>query len=398
MPEQPARGLDPVVAEFNWAFRFLAPVEVLFRRGGAGDLPRIVRERGWSRALVLTDANVAAHAGGWLRDRLREESVACEMYVLPAREPTDATVAPAVAAAAAWRPDVVIAVGGGSVLDSAKVVSVAAYNGTCDFLPFLKPGTCGVEGALPWIAVPTTAGTGAEITRGTVVVSEATGVKRGFARGGNYARIAILDPALTDGLPPAITARSGLDAFSQAAEAYLAPRPFPVGDLLSVMALTLVGAHLEGAIATGAPEHRDAMMMAAWASAQAFSTGAGLTVSHVFSDLVGPRKGLAHGVAGSLLLPGVVALAEEARPGRAAVLAHALGGEAGPGGAVAAVSRILTLARAPRVHEFVGRQEGLALVAEALDLGDPDGVYNRDEARRAFETSYDVGLRAADRG
>jgi alcohol dehydrogenase class IV len=396
MPEQSARGIEPVIAEFNWAFRFLAPVEVLFGRGRAGDIPRTLGERGWSRALVLTDENVAAHGGGWVRDRLAEAGVACELHALPASEPTDATLAPAVAAAVAWRPDVVIAVGGGSVLDSAKVVSVAVHHDTPDFLPFLKPGTRGAEG-IPWIAVPTTAGTGAEITRGTVVVNGETGVKRGFARGGNYARMAVLDSALTDSLPPGATAQSGLDAFAQAAESYLAPRPFPVGDMLAVMALTLVGAHLEGAIATGAPEHRDGMMLAAWASAQAFSTGAGLTISHVFSDLIGPRKGLAHGAAGSLLLPGVVALAEESRPGRAAVLARALGGEEGPGGAVAAVSRILALAGAPRLHEFVGREEGAAMVAEALEMSDPGGVYDRDESRRAFEISYDVGLRAPGR-
>lgn len=380
-----------VAGEFHWQFRFLSPVEVLYRRGIAGELGQILRQRGWARVFVITDQNVLDGGANLILNNLREGDLETAIWVRPGTEPTDTTIAGAIDAALSFKPDVIVALGGGSTMDTAKVASVMTYVGDADFRGFLEPGSRPIEGATPWVAVPTTAGTGAEVTRGTVIVDEERRVKRGFSRGGSYARLALLDPSLTDNLPRQVTATSGIDAFCQSLEGYLSPTPFPIGDGFSLLALSLIEANLPVAIESGAAPARDAMLLAACASALTFSTGAGLTFSHLFSDVVGPRKSLPHGYASALLLPGVVRLAERDKPRRTKIVAEILG-HPGENSLIQSVKRILQLAQAPHISTIMDKAEAGDLVDETFLLDGSDELLTRAEAHEVLSISYDEAI------
>ncbi|MDQ3944686.1 MAG: iron-containing alcohol dehydrogenase [Actinomycetota bacterium] len=366
-------------------FRFLCPVETLFGRGISEDLPSQLERRRFRRPLVLTDPSVAAAAASLL-DLIGGAFPKAAVWMGEGGEPTDRSARAAVAAARDHRPDVVVALGGGSVLDSAKVVAVAAAaDDGADVREFLRPGRRTIGRCLPWVALPTTAGTGAEVTRGTVVVDEEKGCKRGFGGGGCYATLALLDPGLTDGLPAPVTATSGIDAFCHAVEAFLSPNAFPVGDALSTVALALIRKHFSGALA-GTAADRDGMMMAAWLSALSFSTGAGLTLAHDFSDLVGPRTALPHGFAAAVWLPAVAERAECHDPERAEV-ARLLVGPERPS-LSDAVGAVLGSAGVPHVADVLEPAPALRLLEEAIAAGAVTGP--PEAARTLVHRSYEL--------
>jgi alcohol dehydrogenase class IV len=247
-----------------------------------------------------------------------------ETYPCPAGEPSTASLEAACRVAALFRPDAIVAVGGGSVMDTAKALSaLARYPGPVE--RFLE----GVEGAtevpgpcLPWIAVPTTAGTGAEVTKNSVVRSEALGVKRSMRSSHLLAAAVIVDPALTLSLPPEVTGTSGLDALTQLTEAFVTRIPNP-----------LVNAMVEGAFAPmldalgGLARFPADVDLRAKASYGALVSGialanAGLGAAHGFAGAVGGAFDVPHGLACAVFLPLVLeANAPVIRPGLARLAA-----------------------------------------------------------------------------
>jgi alcohol dehydrogenase class IV len=223
-------------------------------------------------------------------------------------EPSEGTVDEAAAEAASFQPDVIVAVGGGSVLDTAKALSILCRNpGPCARFLEGTPGASAVPGpGIPWIAVPTTAGTGSEATKNAVIRSQTAGAKRSMRSAFLLAHAVIVDPLLTVSLPASVTGASGLDALTQLVEAYLCRNANPLVSSLVEGAFPGMLAALEGLAADPASvEHRTAASYGALVSGIALAN-AGLGAAHGFAAAVGAFH-VPHGLACAVFLPHVLA-------------------------------------------------------------------------------------------
>ena len=262
---------------------------------------------GVRRPLVVTDAGVRA-AG--LLDRVSAqlgEGIPFAVFDATPPNPTEQAVRAAVETYRAFACDGMIAVGGGSPIDLAKGVALAAtHSGALRSYAAIEGGVARITAAVaPVIAIPTTAGTGSEVGRGAVLIMD-DGRKLGILSPHLVPKSAICDPELTMGLPPRLTAATGMDALSHCIETFLAPAFNPPADGIALDGLERGWAHIERA--TRAPGDREArlnMMSASMQGAMAFQKGLGCvhSLSHALGG-IDPR--LHHGTLNALLLPAVL--------------------------------------------------------------------------------------------
>ncbi|MSQ76733.1 MAG: iron-containing alcohol dehydrogenase [Rhodoferax sp.] len=274
---------------------------------GALSLLRQECERvGISRPLVVTDAGVKA-AGLLQRalDMLPGWPVA--VFDQTPSNPTEAAVRAAAAVYRAHTCDGLIALGGGSAIDCAKGVAIAAtHEGPLTHYATIEGGSPRIsEGVAPIIAVPTTSGTGSEVARGAILIVD-DGRKLGFHSWHLVPRAAICDPELTLGLPPQLTAATGMDAIAHCMETFMAPAFNPPADGIALDGLARGWAHIERATRDGANrEARLNMMSASMQGAMAFQKGLGC-VHSLSHSLGGVDPGLHHGTLNAMFLPAVV--------------------------------------------------------------------------------------------
>jgi 4-hydroxybutyrate dehydrogenase len=261
---------------------------------------------GLRNPLVVTDAGVRA-AG--VLDRALEALGDWPHAVFDATpsNPTEAAVRSACRVLAAQRCDGLIAVGGGSSIDLAKGVAIAAtHDGALSTYATIEGGSAKIsDRVLPLIAVPTTAGTGSEVARGAIVIVD-DGRKLGFHSWHLMPKAALLDPELTRGLPPRLTAATGMDAIAHCIETFLAPAVNPPADGISLDGLQRGWAHLERAVRDGDDiDARWNMMSASMQGAMAFQKGLGCvhSLSHSLGG-IDPR--LHHGTLNAVFLPAVL--------------------------------------------------------------------------------------------
>jgi alcohol dehydrogenase class IV len=274
---------------------------------GAISLLRQECERvGISRPLVVTDAGVKA-AGLLQRalDVLPGWPVA--VFDQTPSNPTEAAVRAAAAVYRAQGCDGLIALGGGSAIDCAKGVAIAAtHEGPLTHYATIEGGSARIsERVAPIIAVPTTSGTGSEVARGAILIVD-DGRKLGFHSWHLVPKAAICDPELTLGLPPQLTAATGMDAIAHCMETFMAPAFNPPADGIALDGLARGWAHIERATRDGADrEARLNMMSASMQGAMAFQKGLGCvhSLSHSLGG-VDPR--LHHGTLNAMFLPAVV--------------------------------------------------------------------------------------------
>ena len=294
---------------------------------GAGARERIgdaARELGVTRPLIVTDA---FHAGNGVADeiaaRLTREGLHPVVFADTVPDPSVSSVMAGLAAAIAAGADAVVGVGGGSPIDTAKAIALLAVSGGT-MRQYKAPVTT-VGGALPIIAVPTTAGSGSEATQFTVITDEETAEKMLCAGPAFLPRVAIVDVELTLTMPPRLTADTGIDALTHAVEAYVSRKATPLSDTFALRAMSLVGASLEAAYADGGDTRaRQDMMLASLFAGTAFSN-ASVALVHGMSRPIGARFGIAHGLSNALLFPAVTAFSLPGAPGRYAECARALG-------------------------------------------------------------------------
>lgn len=299
-----------------------------FGAGTITALPGIVRGTGGQAVALVTDQAlagtpvVAAATAALASDGLTT-AVFTGVHANPTTEDVAAGAAEVAALAAGGTGVTLVAVGGGSVIDAAKGIALAAVNPQRGRALDYR-GTF-ARAALPMVAVPTTAGTGAETNAFGVVTDAAAGRKFYVGHASTLPAAAILDPDLTLGLPPAGTAATGMDALTHALESYLSVRANPWADGIALQVIRMVSAHLPRAVADGADrEARSQMLLAAHlAGAAMASTGLGLC--HAIGHSLGSRFGIAHGVALSLVLPQVLRFNVAACQDRLAEVAFALG-------------------------------------------------------------------------
>lgn len=303
--------------------------QIQFDFGAVRLLPGECERIGVRRPLVVTDVGVKA-AGVLQRalDALKDLPVA--VFDQTPSNPTEAAVRSARALYQAQGCDGLIAVGGGSSIDLAKGVAIAAtHDGPLKTYATIEGGSPRISAqAAPVIAVPTTAGTGSEVARGAIVIVD-DGRKLGFHSWHLVPRVAICDPELTLGLPPLLTAATGMDAIAHCMETFMAPAFNPPADGIALDGLARGWAHIERATRDGRDrEARRQMMSASMQGALAFQKGLGCvhSLSHSLGG-VDPR--LHHGTLNAMFLPAVVrfnagadSVRTEARLER---MAHAMG-------------------------------------------------------------------------
>jgi len=299
-----------------------------FGAGAIGDLAGIARDAGGDAAVIVTDQGLAATtvvAGvtGVLTAGGLPVTVFSEVHPNPTTGDVAAGADAVTALIAAGARPVIIAVGGGSPIDAAKGIAVAAVNPErgrdLDYRrTFAQP-------ALPLVAVPTTAGTGAETNAFGVITDPLA--RRKFYVGGptSLPAAAILDPDLTLGLPPAATAATGMDALVHALESGMSWRANPWSEGIALQAIRMISAHLPRAVADGTDrEARSQMLLASHLAGVAFAS-TGLGICHAIGHALGGQFGIVHGVALTLVLPQVLRFNGPVCEERLAEAAFALG-------------------------------------------------------------------------
>ncbi len=268
----------------------------------AGECQRI----GMRKPLVVTDAGV--RAAGVLQMALDSlGGLPHAVFDGTPSNPTEAAVRAAVAVYHAAGCDGLVAVGGGSSIDLAKGVAIAAtHEGPLKTYATIEGGSALItERVLPLIAVPTTAGTGSEVARGAIVIVD-DGRKLGFHSWHLLPKAALLDPDLTLGLPPGLTAATGMDAIAHCMETFMAPAVNPPADGIALDGLARGWMHIERATFEGTTgEARWNMMSASMQGAMAFQKGLGC-VHSLSHSLGGINPRLHHGTLNAMFLPAVV--------------------------------------------------------------------------------------------
>lgn len=297
--------------------------------GAVSLLPQECERIGIKRPLIVTDAGVRA-AGVLDKALAALADLPHAVFDQTPSNPTEAAVRAAVQLFHAQRCDGLIAVGGGSSIDLAKGVAIAAtHEGPLKTYATIEGGSPKIsERVLPLIAVPTTAGTGSEVARGAIVIVD-DGRKLGFHSWHLVPKAAICDPELTLGLPPLLTAATGMDAIAHCLETFMAPAVNPPADGIGLDGLERGWAHIERATRTGGDrEARWQMMSASMQGAMAFQKGLGC-VHSLSHSLGGVNPKLHHGTLNAVFLPAVLRFNAPAesmvRERRLARLAHAMG-------------------------------------------------------------------------
>jgi alcohol dehydrogenase class IV len=342
---------------------FSYPTRVHF---GAGALSRLTEAAGGSRRpLIVTDAGIASSGiAEKVKAALGERAVAIFTGVEP--NPTEANVHAGVAAYQAHDADLIVAVGGGSPLDAGKAIRLAiTHKRPLVDYDDLTGGDRFITADLPpMIAIPTTSGTGSEVSRSAVVTLEANDRKTVLFSPYLMPTVAVCDPELTLGLPPRLTAATGMDALSHNLEAYLAKGYHPMADAIALAGLRLIANHLERAVKDGSDlEARSQMMMASLMGATAFQKGLGAT--HSLAHPLSSVAGVHHGTANAILMPAVIRFNEAAVPERCQAVAEALGAK---GSAAEAIERLNVAIGMPSRLSEVGVTATMlpTLVAKAM--------------------------------
>jgi alcohol dehydrogenase class IV len=322
----------------TWTFHSAG--ELIFGRHATRQLGEVAVRLGARRILLVTDS-VLVKAGvvESVHVPLSESGVVVEVFSGGEPEPSTRAVGEAIDVGRAFRPDAVLGLGGGSNMDLAKITAVILTHGG---KPLDYAGDDKVPGpVMPLLCLPTTAGTGSEVSAASVLTDTEQKIKVGVLSNYLRPRVALVDPLLSVSCPPKVTADSGIDALTHAIEAYTAvdnahfPLPLgertvyqgrhPFGDVFAEKAIALIGKYLRRAVAHGNDlDAREGMSLAATLAGLAFSN-VGVAVVHALEYPVGGATHCSHGAGNGLLLPFVMRYNLPARRHQFAILARLLG-------------------------------------------------------------------------
>ena len=285
------------------AFANHLPVKIRFGEGVSSTLPAVLAEIGADTVFLMVDEGIEQHnpAVASLLGDLSSSELVITRFDKPAAEPTIDMVDAATQALRASNATAVLAIGGGSVIDTAKAARLCAQLDT-DFRSFLAQSPGYPAPTVPLIAVPTSAGTGSEVSGGSVVADPDAGTKNGIANANLRAQYALVDPVLTYSMPPSMTANTGIDALAQAIAGMVAKVRTPIGDGIALEAIRMMTPALTAA-------YRDGTDTAARAGMSCGSMMAGLTMNisdctseHSLGQAIGGVKHVPHGLTIGLVL------------------------------------------------------------------------------------------------
>lgn len=348
-------------------FRNHLPIKIRFGEGAIGSLAEVLRDEGASRPFVVIDEHVQELTP--VAAALAAAGSEAGRFVKGAGEPTADEVDAAAEALATSGADSVVAIGGGSVMDTAKAARLVAAQGG-PYLRFAAGGVAYEPPRIPLVTIPTTAGTGSEVSGGAVITDERTGTKAGIAGPLLRAQHALVDPELTYGLPPAPTAHSGIDALAQLISATVVTVRTPIGDGIALEGVRLAAEALPAVVADGS--NRAARIQMACASLMG---GLAMNISdcgseHSIAQALGGRFHIPHGLTIGLVLAETMEHDRRAVPGAFERVADALGepddGSRDGSRAVRGVQRILRELAFPTLASVGVTEDDLDDLAEAV--------------------------------
>lgn len=379
------------------AFNNHLPVKIRFGEGIGETLPAVLAELEATRVFLMVDAGIDSFNPA-AKDLLDLLNAAGNLSVIrfdrPAEEPTIAMVDEATQALLAARPDAVVALGGGSVIDTLKAARLCAQLGV-DFKTFVSGTPTYPVPELPLIAMPTSAGTGSEVSGGSVVSDPDAGVKRGIANANLRAQYALVDPRLTWSMPPRMTANTGIDAIAQAIAGMVASCRTPIGDAIALEAIAMMGPAIVAAYRNGNDVDARAAMSCGSMMAGLTMNISDCTAEHSLGQAIGGIRHVPHGLTIGLVLAETLEREAKHVPVQLERVADALG-EAHDGShdgsrAVRAIRRILKDLDFPVLSDIDVTQADLENLTD-LALADyfitqAPAPWSRDEVLAAFSSA-----------
>ena len=287
--------------------RFILNEVSYFGPGSRSVLPEVVARLGKSKALVVTDAGlvkfgVAAKVTGILD----AAGIAYEVFSDVKPNPTVTNVKNGIAAFKAAGADLLIAIGGGSAIDTAKAIGIVVNNPEFSDIVSLEGVAPTKNKSVPMVALPTTAGTAAETTINYVIIDEEKQKKMVCVDPNDIPAVAIIDAELMYSLPKGLTAATGMDALTHAIEGYITKGAWELSDMFEIEAIRMISRHLPNAVENPTDaEARNGMAVAQYVAGMAFSN-VGLGLVHGMAHPMGSLFDVPHGVANALLLPTIM--------------------------------------------------------------------------------------------
>ncbi len=344
---------------------FSYPTRIVFGPGAIERLPEEMAARGMKRPLLVTDAGLAKTA---VLERVQRFAPGYVLYTGVDPNPTEKNVLDGTAFYKENGCDSVIGLGGGSPLDAAKAIRLKATHDEPlaeydDLVDGWKKVSANVP---PFIAIATTAGTGSEVGRSTVITIEKTNRKTVIFSPYLIPSVALNDPELTIDLPPGVTAGTGMDAYTHNVESYLAKGFHPLSDALALEGTRLASDNLPRVMANPRDvEARGLMMMSSMMGAIAFQKGLGAT--HSLAHPLSSEYGMHHGTANAVLLPYVLEFNRDSSKDRLAALAR----QAGVSDLIERTRELNAICKIPtRLRDYNIPEDGLPmLAAKAIDDG-----------------------------
>ncbi len=290
---------------YDQNFTVTQPTRIRFGSGSVADLGNMVQEFGGTKVFLVVDPGLkGTNLVEKITAPLKAAAIPFKIYDKIDPEPGLSLADKGCTLAKKFGADCVVGAGGGSAMDVAKAISILLTNGgkAEKYLGLGKIKKAGV----PKIMVPTTAGTGAEVTFTAVFINEKTKSKGGMNGDPLYPEAVILDPVLTVSLPPHVTAFTGIDAFTHAIEAFVSTQSHYISDMYALEAMDLIYQNLGKAYANGDNlKARSNMLMGSLLGGKALAT-AGVGLVHAMAYPLGGMFGIPHGLANAVLLPYVI--------------------------------------------------------------------------------------------
>lgn len=273
--------------------------------GAINSIPDEIRARGFKKILVVTDPGLLKFGvTSKVTDILDREKISYSVFSSLQANPTITNVKDGVAAFKAFGADALIAVGGGSAMDTSKAIGIIINNPEFADVRSLEGVAPTKNKAVPIIAVPTTAGTAAEVTINYVITDEEKHRKMVCVDVHDIPVIAVIDPDIMSSMPPSLTAATGMDALTHAIEGYITKGAWALSDMFHLKAIEIISRTLRGAVAN-TPEGREGMALGQYVAGMGFSN-VGLGIVHSMAHPLGALYNTPHGVANAIILPTVM--------------------------------------------------------------------------------------------
>lgn len=273
--------------------------------GAIQAIPDEVKARGFQKILVVTDPDlVKFHVSQKVTDLLDQAQIPYSVFSKVQANPTITNVKEGVAAFRECGADGLIAIGGGSAMDTAKAIGIIIRNPEFEDVRSLEGVAPTKNPTVPIIAVPTTAGTAAEVTINYVITDEEKSRKMVCVDVHDIPQVAVVDPDMMSSMPKGLTAATGMDALTHAIEGYITKGAWELSDMFHLKAIEIISKHLRGAVAN-TPEGREGMALGQYVAGMGFSN-VGLGIVHSMAHPLGALYNTPHGVANAIILPTVM--------------------------------------------------------------------------------------------